>query len=613
MSKNMKNGHLAYNVPDNANLILNTSTDSTLECPSYEALRRDRRRRTRESMQAVDSRLAASVIPKVDNLTREERAAITLQKHFRGHLARKEYINLLWAQFDQEEAKRLKKALKQVEEGELLVENHHLSVQYEDNASIRKNRSRFYKWRIVTIQRAWRAYKRRKELGKRRDLSDDLLAADDLFTPYGPVPTSDPSDTDSLAAMSVGSNTDLSKDDGIESEGESLPISVEDFPEADQKISPGSDIIADYEDEEEEEEYYQLYQNAPPPIGTVNSLSFAEELNQLNQLSSADTYDTKQNKNQTWTRSTETNNRQNDGGQPDSDCTMDESPDAAGSFDVYNVETSLPTMDWASLEAHLEKVTKEAEDRETDPATAQKNSREEIRRKLAMGPFEDSDSSGSGGEFFHRGKPPLSTRLQTGMNLQICFVNEPNSDSSGQDEDNGKPEAGEQPVGKGAGRTAGSVRDSHVSKVLAMAERFNRKKKEDAKIAALRSGDGEGDDTDFLTKEAELKKEAQLALAMAKPMAQMQMEVEKQNRKKSPVADVVAATPSMAVISENLKRRKLKKRDLMNMSTGQLQVIVNDLHCEIESLNEELVQALMVRDELHMEQDSMLVDIEDLT
>ncbi|XP_019620411.1 PREDICTED: uncharacterized protein LOC109466967 isoform X1 [Branchiostoma belcheri] len=265
MSKNMKNGHLAYNVPDNANLILNTSTDSTLECPSYEALRRDRRRRTRESMQAVDSRLAASVIPKVDNLTREERAAITLQKHFRGHLARKEYINLLWAQFDQEEAKRLKKALKQVEEGELLVENHHLSVQYEDNASIRKNRSRFYKWRIVTIQRAWRAYKRRKELGKRRDLSDDLLAADDLFTPYGPVPTSDPSDTDSLAAMSVGSNTDLSKDDGIESEGESLPISVEDFPEADQKISPGSDIIADYEDEEEEEEYYQLYQNAPPP------------------------------------------------------------------------------------------------------------------------------------------------------------------------------------------------------------------------------------------------------------------------------------------------------------------------------------------------------------
>ena len=30
-------------------------------------------------------------------------------------------------------------------------------------------------------------------------------------------------------------------------------------------------------------------------------------------------------------------------------------------------------------------------------------------------------------------------------------------------------------------------------------------------------------------------------------------------------------------------------------------------------LNEELVQLLVVRDELHMEQDAMLVDIEDLT
>lgn len=33
----------------------------------------------------------------------------------------------------------------------------------------------------------------------------------------------------------------------------------------------------------------------------------------------------------------------------------------------------------------------------------------------------------------------------------------------------------------------------------------------------------------------------------------------------------------------------------------------------VSGLNEELVQLLLIRDELHTEQDAMLVDIEDLT
>lgn len=62
-----------------------------------------------------------------------------------------------------------------------------------------------------------------------------------------------------------------------------------------------------------------------------------------------------------------------------------------------------------------------------------------------------------------------------------------------------------------------------------------------------------------------------------------------------------------------LDERSLKPTDLRDMTIGQLQVIVNDLHSQIESLNEELVQLLLIRDELHTEQDAMLVDIEDLT
>ncbi|KAG9333125.1 hypothetical protein JZ751_013442 [Albula glossodonta] len=118
------------------------------------------------------------------------------------------------------------------------------------------------------------------------------------------------------------------------------------------------------------------------------------------------------------------------------------------------------------------------------------------------------------------------------------------------------------------------------------------------------------DDSDFLSRQRKLQAEAKMALAMAKPMARMQVEVERQIRRKSPVADLL---PHLPHISECLMKRSLRPIDLRDMSLGQLQVIVNDLHSQIESLNEELVEMLVVRDELHVEQDAMLVDIEDLT
>jgi len=61
------------------------------------------------------------------------------------------------------------------------------------------------------------------------------------------------------------------------------------------------------------------------------------------------------------------------------------------------------------------------------------------------------------------------------------------------------------------------------------------------------------------------------------------------------------------------ERRRLSRQLLTEMNIAQLQVIINDLHSQIEILNENLVEYLMMRDDLHMEQDSMLVDIEDLT
>ncbi|TRY75120.1 hypothetical protein TCAL_16859 [Tigriopus californicus] len=60
-------------------------------------------------------------------------------------------------------------------------------------------------------------------------------------------------------------------------------------------------------------------------------------------------------------------------------------------------------------------------------------------------------------------------------------------------------------------------------------------------------------------------------------------------------------------------RRRLDRQTLTSMSTGHLQVILNYFLSRVEELNEKLVQYLIVRDELIMEQDSILTDIEDIT
>eukprot|EP00069_Balaena_mysticetus_P010355 bmy_20684T0 len=173
------------------------------------------------------------------------------------------------------------------------------------------------------------------------------------------------------------------------------------------------------------------------------------------------------------------------------------------------------------------------------------------------------------------------------MNLQICFVNDSGSDKDS-DADDSKTE---------------TSLDTPLSPMSKQSSSYSDRDTTEEESESL-------DDMDFLTRQKKLQAEAKMALAMAKPMAKMQVEVEKQNRKKSPVADLL---PHMPHISECLMKRSLKPTDLRDMTIGQLQVIVNDLHSQIESLNEELVQLLLIRDELHTEQDAMLVDIEDLT
>ncbi|UJR15203.1 hypothetical protein I4U23_002162 [Adineta vaga] len=111
---------------------------------------------------------------------------------------------------------------------------------------------------------------------------------------------------------------------------------------------------------------------------------------------------------------------------------------------------------------------------------------------------------------------------------------------------------------------------------------------------------------DIFIQQQKLKEDAKLALILGAKMARMQVELERETfeKKRSPIYDLMGINVDIV--------KPLTNETLEEMNIGQLQVIINDLYCLIEENNDQLVNLLIERDSLSMEQDSILVDIEDL-
>jgi len=92
------------------------------------------------------------------------------------------------------------------------------------------------------------------------------------------------------------------------------------------------------------------------------------------------------------------------------------------------------------------------------------------------------------------------------------------------------------------------------------------------------------------------KEEAKVALLLGAKMARMQVQIERRalKKKKSPLYDIVCRIEKFFIsifffclskIGINTNGDKpLTLRMLEDMNIGQLQVIVNDLHCQIECI-----------------------------
>ncbi|XP_031975876.1 IQCJ-SCHIP1 readthrough transcript protein [Corvus moneduloides] len=460
-----------------------------------------------------------------------------------------------------EELRRLQHTLEQVNGGKGSLQSHQLTMDEENNIQEYPLNLQPLESKVKIIQRAWREHLRRQDLSPPPERRDKRSPS-----PVSPASSTSPASGKMSRSVSMNtfsdSSTPDSREDGMDlgsdagssrSSSESNSSKATPCSEGKSSPSPSSlDLAAleDSEEEEEEEEEDGGSPPSPPRCPAAHGRSGPAAARRRGAAAGP-------------------GGRRSAGARPPRD-------------------PQPPAMDWAALERHLAGLQCREQERNprASPASAQKNERESIRQKLALGSFFD-DGPGLYTSCSKSGKPSLSSRLQSGMNLQICFVNDSGSDKDSDGDDS---------------KTETSL-DTPLSPMSKQSSSYSDRDTTEEESESL-------DDMDFLTRQKKLQAEAKMALAMAKPMAKMQVEVEKQNRKKSPVADLL---PHMPHISECLMKRSLKPTDLRDMTIGQLQVIVNDLHSQIESLNEELVQLLLIRDELHTEQDAMLVDIEDLT
>ncbi|XP_036321091.1 uncharacterized protein LOC118735443 isoform X1 [Rhagoletis pomonella] len=279
------------------------------------------------------------------------------------------------------------------------------------------------------------------------------------------------------------------------------------------------------------------------------------------------------------------------------------SPSALELFDAYKIGGDF---DMETLQQHL-KMAKEIEKK-------RRSDREEIRRRLAMGSEEVSQESKERNAW----KTGIQSRLAS---AQLGRLNEPSSDTESHSSDSEtcpklsktkynvdnasavSISLADKPTYPYAGSGRASI-SSHGT--IAAGKQQNLQKT----LSAISIEDME---CDFFTKQAKLQIEARMALAQAKEMAHMQMEIERQNRRVSPITDIIRVSLRKVGVQMTADKRRVSRQMLTDMNIAQLQVLVNSLHTHIEELNESLVHNLMERDDLHVSQDSMLADIEELT
>ncbi|XP_075896621.1 schwannomin-interacting protein 1 [Nelusetta ayraudi] len=217
---------------------------------------------------------------------------------------------------------------------------------------------------------------------------------------------------------------------------------------------------------------------------------------------------------------------------------------------------NLPIMHWEALSLRIAELEKQEEEKKekrmksglcVERGRAAESSAEESGRRAQS--WEDGDDACNSHVM------ALTSRLQTQMNLQLCFIN--NSESEEEEEEE------EKKGGESSKKENGSTQ---VQKEPQAAEKPQR-----AKFRGFR------------------------------------------NTLKS-IRDKLRTDKNLAAAGHSpVQRRHLERRDLQSFSLKDLTAHSKSLSQAIQDLSTELVTRLQVRDQLRTEQDAMLLEVQDLT
>jgi len=209
------------------------------------------------------------------------------------------------------------------------------------------------------------------------------------------------------------------------------------------------------------------------------------------------------------------------------------------------------------------------------PKSVSLTSREDIRKKLAS--FGEDEAI-----------PEEEEDGGTNSNLEICFINETASDD-------------EEDIMVNPLEALSDDEDTSANSISN--HNFIPRSKSDWE--AFKPDDNVQDEVDQQLEEEKQKIQAsaKVALSQCKQIARRQLVMEKQKRLvDDPLKKLLGIT--YVDVSEDV---------LSNYNINTLQVVLNDFREKIEQHSTELVSLLIQKDELETEQDSMLIDIEDIS